>query len=301
MTERQAIVCRGLIKHYGVRTAVGGVDLAVGEGEIFGLLGPNGAGKTTILKMILGLVHPSAGDIFIFGAKAPCPDKLRQVGAMVEKPSFYPWLTGRANLRVFLDSGPPAPAGAIESALSLVGMTDAADRRTKTYSQGMGQRLGMAVALLRNPRLLILDEPTNGLDPAGIRDFRELMLKLSGAGVTILLSSHLLSEVERLCHRVAFISHGLITDLRSVDALTRSDRLRVTVAAAQLAGGQAALAQFETTTVAPNVLLVGGATGEQVGAALAKVGIFASSIEREHDSLEDIYLAAMSPQDKVAG
>src|SRR4030081_2074057 len=113
MTERQAIVCRGLIKRYGDRTAVAGVDFAVGEGEIFGLLGPNGAGKTTILKTILGLVHPTAGDIFIFGAKAPCPEQLRHVGAMVEKPSFYTWLSGRANLKAFLDTGPPAKAGAI--------------------------------------------------------------------------------------------------------------------------------------------------------------------------------------------
>jgi len=222
MTYREAIDCRGLTKRYGDRLAVSAVDLTIHEGEIFGLLGPNGAGKTTILKMILGLVRPTAGEIFVFGTKAPCPEVLRQAGAMVEKPSFYPWLTGRQNLQVFLDSGPPGSPGAIDRALAAVDMTEAANRRTKTYSQGMGQRLGMAIALLRSPRLLVLDEPTNGLDPEGIRDFRQLMLRLSGSGVTVLLSSHLLSEVERLCHRVAFLSRGRITDLRSVGALQGS-------------------------------------------------------------------------------
>jgi ABC-type multidrug transport system ATPase subunit len=239
MADGEAIVCRGLTKRYGSRLAVQEVDLTIREGEIFGLLGPNGAGKTTILKMILGLVHPTAGEIFVLGKKAPCPDVLRQAGAMVEKPSFYPWMTGRENLQVFLESGPPAAPNAVDKALAAVDMTEAADRRTKTYSQGMGQRLGMAIALLREPRLLVLDEPTNGLDPAGIRDFRQLMVRLATSGVTVLLSSHLLSEVERICNRVAFLSRGRITDLRSVDSI--------------------------------------------------------------HGNLEEIYLAAMSPEDKVAG
>ena len=217
MDGGDAIVCRGLVKRYGNRTAVAGVDLTVAGGEIFGLLGPNGAGKTTILKMILGLVHPTAGDVLVLGRRPA--DALGEVGAMVEKPSFYPWMTGRQNLQVVLDSGPAAPAGAIDGALAIAGMAADADRRTKTYSQGMGQRLGMAAALLRRPKLLVLDEPTNGLDPAGIRDFRRLLLDLAGGGTTILLSSHLLSEVERTCNRVAFLSRGRITDQRSMDAV----------------------------------------------------------------------------------
>lgn len=220
MSGSEAIVCRGLVKKYGARTAVAGVDLTVQTGEIFGLLGPNGAGKTTILKMILGLVHPTAGEVSVLGTS---PTKaLPHVGALVEKPSFYPWMTGRENLEVFLDSGPSAPDGAIDRALAAVAMTADADRRTKTYSQGMGQRLGMAAALMRNPRLLILDEPTNGLDPAGMRDFRRLLLEWSNAGTTVLLSSHLLSEVERTCRRVAFLSNGKITDTRSIESLGAS-------------------------------------------------------------------------------
>jgi len=294
MPDREAIVCRGLTKRYGDQTAVVGVDLTVHEGEIFGLLGPNGAGKTTILKMILGLVHPGAGEIFVLGTKAPCPDVLRQAGALVETPAFYPWLTGRQNLQVFLDSGSPGPPDAVTKALAVVEMTDAADRRTKTYSRGMGQRLGMATALLRNPKLLVLDEPTNGLDPAGIRDFRQLMLDLSASGVTILLSSHLLTEVERLCHRVAFLSRGRVIELRSIDGLAASNRLRITVSPTQQAAALTALAEFQPQLEAPGLLTVDGASGEQVGAVLARVGIFASSIGRERGSLEEIYLAAMS-------
>jgi ABC-2 type transport system ATP-binding protein len=299
MPDREAIVCRALTKHYGGRTAVAGIDFAVHEGEIFGLLGPNGAGKTTILKIILGLVHPSSGEVFTFGSKAPCPEVLRETGAMVEKPSFYPWLTGRQNLQVFLESGPPGGPDAIDKALAAAGLTEAAGRRSKTYSQGMAQRLGMAIALLRKPRLLVLDEPTNGLDPAGIRDFRQLIQELSADGVTVLLSSHLLSEVERLCHRVAFLSHGRIRQLREVDSTAAASRLRVKVAPVQEATAVAVLQEFQPTIEAPGILLLRGPTGEQVGAALATQGIYASTIENVGVSLEEIYLEATA--DTAAG
>ncbi len=291
-----AIVCRGLTKRYGDRLALSAFDLTVNQGEVFGLVGPNGAGKTTFLKMLLGLVRPSAGDIFLFGAKAPYPEMLRQTGAMVEKPAFYPWMTGRANLEVFLDSGPPGPEGAVDKALARVGLADAADRQAKTYSQGMRQRLGMATALLRDPKLLVLDEPTNGLDPVGIRDFRDLVIELAGGGVTVLLSSHLLSEVERICTRVALISGGKLTGVRTMGPLVTAPRLRVTVAVAQQAEAMEALADFHPRVISPGVLRIEGENGEKIAEVLARHNIFASAMEPERDSLEEIYLAVVDSE-----
>jgi ABC-2 type transport system ATP-binding protein len=292
----EAIVCRGLTKRYGDRLALSSVDLTINQGEVFGLVGPNGAGKTTLLKMLLALVHPTAGEIFLFGLKSPCPDVLRETGAMVEKPSFYPWLTGRANLQVFLDSGPPGSDGAVERALSRVGLTEAGGRPAKTYSQGMRQRLGMATALLRDPKLLVLDEPTNGLDPVGIRDFRDLVIELSSAGVTVLLSSHLLSEVERICTRVALISGGQLTGIRTIGQAATTSRLRVTIAVAQQADAQSALADYHPLLLGPGVLRIEGETGQKIAEILASRGIFASAMEPERDSLEDIYLSVVDSE-----
>lgn len=285
-----AIECRRLVKRYGRRVAVAGVDLAVREAEIFGLVGPNGAGKTTILKMLLGLVRPTAGEIFVFGTPAPCPAALHAAGSMVDKPAFYPWLTARGNLRVFLDGGPPGPPHAVERALESVGLTADGDRLVKTFSQGMRQRLGMAAALMRRPKLLILDEPANGLDPSGIRDLRRLLLDVSAGGTTVLLSSHLLAEVEKICHRVAFIANGSIGEVRTVADLQASTRMRVTVPANQEAEALAALAGFDPARVGKGVLVVRGVPGEEIARTLGSVGIFASAVEPERDSLEDVYL-----------
>jgi ABC-2 type transport system ATP-binding protein len=203
---------RGLAKRYGDLLAVDHIDLEVRPGEIYGFLGPNGAGKTTTLRMLLGLIVPSGGRVELFG-RDPMREGARAldgVAGFVEAPRFYPYLSGRKNLELLaaLDGG--GAAARIEEVLELVELTQAAGKRVGSYSHGMGQRLGIAAALLRRPRLLILDEPATGLDPAGIRDMRELVRRLASEGITVLLSSHQLAEVQEVCERVAIIRAGRI-------------------------------------------------------------------------------------------
>ena len=206
------ITCRGLTKQYRGTVAVDGLDLSVGAGQVFGFLGPNGAGKTTTLRMLLGLIRPTAGEAWLNGRRAGSPGGLAGVGAMIEEPAFYPWLSGRQNLAVLALTGPALPAAAgsdpVGAALDRVGLTAVAGRKVKAYSQGMRQRLGLAAALLRRPSLLLLDEPANGLDPAGIREFRTLLRSLAAGGTTVFLSSHLLGEVEQTCDRAAVLHEG---------------------------------------------------------------------------------------------
>jgi ABC-2 type transport system ATP-binding protein len=212
VTNETPVVARGLVKRYGEIVAVDGVDLTVERGDVFGYLGPNGAGKTTSLRMLLGLIRPTAGSATLFGrdpivvgARA-----LEGVAGFVEGPRFYPYLTGRRNLRLLADYDEPTTRSRIDEVLELVELRDRAKDRVGGYSHGMRQRLGIAAALLRSPRLLLLDEPATGLDPAGMRDMRDLVRRLAGEGITILLSSHLLYEVEELCNRVAIIRQGSI-------------------------------------------------------------------------------------------
>jgi ABC-2 type transport system ATP-binding protein len=206
------VVARALVKRYGEIVAVDRVDLSVQAGDIYGFLGPNGAGKTTAMRMLLGLLRPDEGDVQLFGRdpQHELPAALDGVAGFVETPHFYPYLSGRKNLRLFaaLDGGDAS--GRVEDALETVGLERRAEDKVGGYSQGMRQRLGLASALLRDPRLLVLDEPTNGLDPGGIRDMRGLIKDLAAAGMTIFLSSHLLAEVEELCTRVAVIRSGRI-------------------------------------------------------------------------------------------
>lgn len=200
----------------GGRRVVDAVTFDVGRGEIVGLVGENGAGKTSLFRMILGLRRPADGRILLFGEPAPPrPQTLARIGAIVEEPAFYPWLTGEGNLRTFALVGAPVTGTAIADALALVGLTTAARQRVKAYSQGMRQRLGLALALLRNPKLLVLDEPTNGLDPPGIRDLRELLLQLRDRGVAVLVASHLLDEVARTCDRVLLMARGRLIAARA--------------------------------------------------------------------------------------
>ena len=203
---------RGLTKHYGRIAAVDGIDLTVQPRDVYGFLGPNGAGKTTALRMLLGLLRPEAGTVRLFGRdpQHELPEALDGVAGFVETPHFYPYLTGRKNLELLaaFDGGGAARRDA--ALLDLVELTERADDKVGGYSQGMRQRLGIAASLLRDPKLLILDEPTNGLDPGGIRDMRDLITRLAAEGMTILLSSHLLAEVEELCTRVAIIRSGRI-------------------------------------------------------------------------------------------
>ncbi|GAB3651605.1 ABC transporter ATP-binding protein [Glycomyces tarimensis] len=213
-----------LTKRYGDHAAVDGVSLTVRRGEVYGFLGPNGAGKTTTLRMLLGLVRPTGGSALVHGLAPGSPDALRRTGSLIEGPGFFPYLSGIENLRViarYRSLGRPDA----EEALDRVDLTDRGTDRFRTYSLGMKQRLGVAAALLGRPDLLVLDEPTNGLDPAGMASMRRLILDLSDHGQTVLLSSHLLAEVQQFCHRVGVVVggkmsyEGTVADLRGARML----------------------------------------------------------------------------------
>jgi ABC-2 type transport system ATP-binding protein len=290
-----AVECRGLTKRYGATTVVDGVDLQVETGELFGLLGPNGAGKTTVIRILLGLVQPDDGEAWVLGSRVPCPHRLAEIGALVEEPAFYPWMSGRRNLDVVAREGAAVAPGAVQRALDAAGMTSAARRKVGAYSQGMRQRLGIGAAILRRPALLLLDEPANGLDPAGIRELRELLRRLGGQGTTVVLSSHLLGEVERVCDRVAVIDRGRLV---SVGVAGRNggagvaERLRITVEPDEVAPARMALAPLEVTEGdVPGSLIVAGADGRSANQCLAAAGIYAAAIVPDHLSLEERFLA----------
>ncbi|HUO69595.1 MAG TPA: ATP-binding cassette domain-containing protein [Solirubrobacteraceae bacterium] len=211
MAPPAPIEVRGLVKRYGELTAVAGVDLTVNVGDVYGYLGPNGAGKTTSLRMMLGLIRPTAGTVRLFGRDPMYGiHALDGVAGFVEAPTFYPYLTGRRNLELLASYDGGDARARIDRALDAVELTDRARDRVGGYSHGMRQRLGIAAALLRNPKLLLLDEPATGLDPAGMRDMRVLIRRLADQGITVLLSSHLLTEVEEVCNRVAIVRTGTI-------------------------------------------------------------------------------------------
>ena len=216
----------GLTKRFGDRTAVEDVDLRVPRGSAFGYLGPNGAGKTTLIRMLLGLTGSTAGTMSMLGR--PLPDERRlalaRVGAIVEEPRFHGHLTGRENLAIVAAAREREAHARIDGALARAGLADRADERVKRYSQGMRQRLGVARALLADPELLILDEPTNGLDPAGIHEFRAMIRGFVAEGRTVLLSSHLLAEVERICDQVAIVDRGRVVTQGTIAELAARRR-----------------------------------------------------------------------------
>jgi ABC-2 type transport system ATP-binding protein len=219
-----ALRTRNLTKAYGQRAAVRQLNLAVRRGEIFGFLGPNGAGKTTTIRMLLGLITPTSGAVEAFGQPVATrrATVLPRIGALVETPALYPYLTGRGNL-LAMGALTQVPAARIDAALDLVGLTGRQHDRVRTYSLGMQQRLGIAIAVLHDPDLLILDEPANGLDPAGIVEMRDLMRQLAAQGKTIFISSHVLAEVQQLCTRVAIINLGELVTEATIDELTHGD------------------------------------------------------------------------------
>jgi ABC-2 type transport system ATP-binding protein len=224
---------RGLVKHYGEIVAVDNVDLTVDEGAVYGYLGPNGAGKTTSLRMMLGLIRPTAGSVRLFGRDPQAGvAALERVAGFVEEPRFYPYMSGRRNLELLADFDGGGARERIDEVLDVVELADRAKDRVRGYSHGMRQRLGIGAALLRAPRLLLLDEPTTGLDPAGMRDMRSLVRRLAGSGMTVVLSSHLLGEVEELCDRVAIIRTGRVVYEGTIAELKRTAagayRLRTT-------------------------------------------------------------------------
>ncbi len=291
------ITTQALSKRYGAVEAVRSVDLDVREGDRYGLLGPNGSGKTTLVRMLLGLVYATSGQIEVMGWRMPrhARQVLPNIGALIEEPAAYPHLSGRANLALLDAAGPGGSAGRrsrpqrIDEALEQVGLAGVGRRPVKAYSLGMRQRLGLAAALIRHPRLLILDEPGNGLDPRGIRDLRELLTSLNSAGVTILLSSHLLAEVEQLCTRVGVLDAGRLV-LQDDLAVLRAPTGLVAVETPD-ADRVAALLDGQVEQREGPHLLVRGQDAAELNARLVGAGLRVSAIGAHQRTLEEVVLA----------
>ncbi len=288
---------RGLVKRYGQLTAVGGVDITVKAGDVYGYLGPNGAGKTTSLRMMLGLIRPDEGQVRLFG-RDPLDGvaALDGVAGFVEAPTFYPYLSGRRNLDLLAAYDGHEASSRIDAALDAVELSHRAGDRVGGYSHGMRQRLGIAAALLREPKLLLLDEPTTGLDPAGMRDMRLLIKRLAGQGITIVLSSHLLGEVEDVCNRVAIIRggkivyEGAIAELKgaagtSYRLATTSDERALAVCRAQPGVSEVHQTQGRIWFTADE------ATVAELSQALIEAGALIRSLVPQTATLEDLFFS----------
>ncbi len=293
------IATYGLTKRFGSVLAVDRVDLRVGAGDIYGFLGANGSGKTTTVRMLLGLVYATSGRMEVFGEPMPRAARrvLPRVGSLVEAPAAYGHLSGRANLALIDASGPATSRGdrgrRIDDALDRVGLAGIGRRPVKAYSLGMRQRLGLAAALLRTPELLVLDEPTNGLDPQGIREVRDLLLELNADGVTIFLSSHLLAEVEQLCTRIGVLNQGRLALQDDLDALrTLTGR---TVVRTPDAAAAASLLDGRVERRDGDRLIVRGADPAELNALLVGHRLRVAELAPERRTLEEVILAATGP------
>jgi ABC-2 type transport system ATP-binding protein len=295
-----AISTHQLKKRYGSRKALDGLDLSVPSGVVYGFLGPNGAGKTTTMRLLTGLIHPDAGSIEMLGKPFTRRDRKRlfDVGALVESPSFYPYLSGRENLRALAAAGAPTPKRRVEEVLEQVGLRERAGDRVSRYSLGMKQRLGIAGALLSDPQLLLLDEPANGLDPAGIVAMREMLRHLASIGKTVFVSSHLLAEVQQMADVVGIIAAGrLVREAPMKDLLAGEGVVRVRVEPDEVPAAAAALGRLSSADrVSPTIgepgwlsIQIAPEQASSVNRALAEAGIFASSISSGND-LEELFL-----------
>ncbi len=288
---------RGLVKRYGELTAVAGVDITVRTGDVYGYLGPNGAGKTTSLRMMLGLIRPTAGSVRLFGRDpAQSIEALEKVAGFVEAPTFYPYLSARRNLELLAAFDGDGAATRIDEALQTVELTDRAPDRVGGYSHGMRQRLGIAAALLRTPRLLLLDEPATGLDPAGMRDMRLLIRRLADQGMTVVLSSHLLAEVEELCNRVAIVRNGRIVYEGEISELKRgagtSYRLQTTddARATEICRVQAGITEVESEHGRISFIADEPAVIE-LSRALIEAGALIKALAPQTVTLEDLFFS----------
>ena len=285
-----------LSKRYGKVNAVNEINLRVQEGEVFGFLGPNGAGKTTTIGMALGLIHPTAGRIELFGQPvSPSQTRpLSQVGSLMGRPTLLPYMSGRDNLQLLARLHNGLSIKRIEEVLELVDLTSGADRKFKTYSTGMKQRLGLAAALLHRPSLIILDEPTNGLDPAGMRDIRNLISRLAEEGATVFLSSHLLHEVEQVCDQIAVINHGEIIAQGSVQELMGHPESVVKVRVSspdktrQALGSLPGITHIESNGA---FVEVWGLPSEKIVTHLVQEGIPPTEVLVRNSDLESLYLS----------
>ena len=294
------IETEGLRKEYrrlrgGSTVAVDGLDLSVPEGGVFGFLGPNGAGKTTTIRCILGLVRPTRGSTRLLGAgsSTELAGSIRRVGSIVETPTMFPRFSGRKNLRLLARLYGIGPK-AVDAVLDRVGLAGRAGDAVKTYSLGMKQRLGLAAALLKDPVVLILDEPANGLDPAGIKEVRELIRTLGAEGRTVFVSSHQLAEVQQMCDRLAIIAKGRTVASGSVaEVLATGHGSRVIVRLADLAAGLEALRQagFEATLEDDAIrVVIAPEAAARVTETLARQGLYVSELRTDEVSLEDVFL-----------
>jgi ABC-2 type transport system ATP-binding protein len=289
------IEVRGLVKRYGELTAVAGVDLTVNTGDVYGYLGPNGAGKTTSLRMMLGLIRPTEGSVRLFGRDPmQSVQALEGVAGFVEAPTFYPYLSARKNLEMLAAYDGGGASDRVDSALETVELTDRAKDRVGGYSHGMRQRLGIAAALLRAPRLLLLDEPATGLDPAGMRDMRLLIRRLADQGITVLLSSHLLTEVEDVCNRVAIVRSGKIVYEGEIAALKRgagtSYRLETTDDERALAVCRAQPGVSDVRTQNAKITFTSDeATAAELSQALVEAGALIRALAPQTVTLEDLF------------
>ncbi|HEY4224954.1 MAG TPA: ATP-binding cassette domain-containing protein [Pseudolysinimonas sp.] len=307
-----AIETSGLTKVFGKQRAVDALDLSVPRGSVFGFLGPNGSGKTTTIRMLLGLASASSGQIRMLGEPMPAAlaSVLPRVGALVEGPAIYPFLSGRANLLRLDAADRHAPTRShrarIDEALERVGLSHAAGKKAHAYSLGMKQRLGIANALLRPRELLILDEPSNGLDPQGTREVRGLIRSLADDGTTVFVSSHLLSEIEQLCSHVAVMSAGRLVAQGTLDELRRGEQ-RVTVRTPDAAAARRVLAKLhlvvdaasEPGTVAAS--LVDGVLPEHVTDALVEAKVRVRGLAVAGETLEERFVALTGEGFDVAG
>ena len=300
----------GLTKRFGERVAVADVDLRVPRGSAFGYLGPNGAGKTTLIRMLLGLTSATAGSMRLLGRPVPAERAaaLARVGAIVEEPRFHRHLTGRENLTIVAAAREREAHARIDGALARVGLTHRADERVKRYSLGMRQRLGVARSLLADPELLILDEPTNGLDPAGIHEFRAMIRGFVAEGRTVLLSSHLLDEVEKICDEVAIVDGGRVVAQGAIAELAAGTKKTILIATSD---DERALAIFsehraiesvarEATGLRITLDPTGGDAGDELSRRLVLAGLAIRRFEPARVSLEQRFLEITSRLEEAA-
>ncbi len=308
-SDDSALQVQGLERRYGSRAAVKGLDLDVRPGDLYGFLGPNGAGKTTAIRCILGLIRRDRGSVTIFGDADPVRQRDR-VGAMVETPRFHEWLSGRANLEVATAWAGRGGRADIDRALDRVGLTQRANDRVRGYSLGMKQRLGIARALVGEPRLLVLDEPTNGLDPRGMREVRDLLMDLSRRdGLTVFVSSHLLSEVEIMCNRVGIIDKGVLkAEGRMEELLARAagkkqveigvDDRAAAIRALATIGGAEVVGDGEDGRIR---VALDGIDAASLNRALVEASIGVGALYPQTGSLEALFLSVTSQEAGVEG
>jgi len=300
-----AIETHGLTRRYGAMVAVDHLDLKVRQGEVYGFLGPNGAGKTTTLRMLLGLIAPSSGTMALLGAPAGSGASLSRIGSMIETPAFYPFLSGRDNLKL-LAAYSGTSDRRVDEVLGQVDLAGRAKDPFRAYSLGMKQRLGVAAALLKDPPLLMLDEPTNGLDPAGMADMRALIRRLGDEGRTVLLSSHLMNEVEQVCDRVGVIRRGKIVAEGTVNDLRGHEALLVRVdqplPARELLKREPAIAGIEVNGTALRITMRPHGTADAAAwnRLLVGAGIAVRELRSDRRSLEEIFLTLTGGEERHA-